>query len=302
MLNAPNVQEWIAAIGWIYLFIALIVTAVAWKLASRLPTKIIGAALVLGFFAYWPVSEILEKRREAADFKARYDTARARFDERCKTAGEKITRTVDNVEGILLMKLRTYEEVGTGESPTSPGAAFITDSKGDAYLSSFLWFEGMRDDQVSGSRGRLEDKETKWPGFRYVEYVDPNDNKRYRYILLQKPDPYPPYNVRTVLVRNPSPDPAPRFGVTFDDFTDPEDRKHWVAGSAVKVIDLQSNEIIGQHIRYAFDPGLGSRAGARTPWLFAEYCPALSSLARSSGSGYLTRYFVDQVLKPKKGD
>ena len=37
---------------------------------------------------------------------ARLAKAEAMLAERCKTAGEKIHRTVDNVEGVLLMKLR----------------------------------------------------------------------------------------------------------------------------------------------------------------------------------------------------
>jgi len=45
---------------------------------------------------------------------ARLQKAEAMFAERCKNAGEKIYRTVDDVEGIFLMKLRP-SEINYGE-------------------------------------------------------------------------------------------------------------------------------------------------------------------------------------------
>lgn len=42
----------------------------------------------------------------AAKTRVRAQKAQAMFQERCKTAGEKIYRTAEDVEGILLMKLR----------------------------------------------------------------------------------------------------------------------------------------------------------------------------------------------------
>ena len=70
-------------------------------------------------------------------------------------------------------------------------------------------------------------------------------------------------------------DPAPRYGVTFEDLVDPEDRTHWIAGSIVKVMDLETNEEIARHTRFAFDQGLGGRAGARTPWASPLLCPVI---------------------------
>ena len=44
----------------------------------------------------------------AEDAKARLAKAEAMFQERCKKAGEFIHKTVENVEGILLLKVRPH--------------------------------------------------------------------------------------------------------------------------------------------------------------------------------------------------
>ena len=50
----------------------------------------------------------MERRAKAeeAEWHKRYDPAKARFDQLCQNAGEKIYRTADNVDGILLLKVR----------------------------------------------------------------------------------------------------------------------------------------------------------------------------------------------------
>ena len=56
----------------------------------------------------------MQERREAeaeeAAWHKRYDPAKARFDQLCQNAGERIYRTADNVDGILLLKVRGDDE------------------------------------------------------------------------------------------------------------------------------------------------------------------------------------------------
>ena len=47
---------------------------------------------------------------EDAAWRKRYEPAKARFDQLCQNAGEKIYRTADNVDGILLLKVRGDDE------------------------------------------------------------------------------------------------------------------------------------------------------------------------------------------------
>ena len=292
MLGAPNVQVWLSAIAFAYLAIGLVFAVVAWKLASRRRTKIIGALFVLGFFISLPMSGVAKRKLDSYAFQKRYEVAAARFEERCKIAGDKIVRTVDGVDGILVLSMRTTKDKGYGVDQMAPGAAFYFESTDDDYLKSFLWSE----DRGGGRRGRLYDRRTNpdFPGYAYVDFVDPSDKERYRYYLVDKSDPHSTNPARRVLERKLASEPAPRYGVTFVDLVDSEDRDHWIAGSIVKVIDLQSNEEIARHTRIAFDRGLGTGGAQRVPWAFASYCPAIGPTYAAQ-----TRHFVDQVLKPR---
>lgn len=293
MLNAPNVQFWLSAIALGYLAIGLVFAVIAWKLASRRRTKIIGVLLVLGLFFSWPASDVVRNALARSAFNKRYDAAAARFAERCKVAGDKIVRTVDNVEGILILKMRTTKDFGNGHEQYAPSAAFYRESADEWYLKSFLWSE----ERLEGKRGRLYDRRTNpdFPGYAYVEYVEPADNKRYRYHLVEKQDAHQSSgSPRRVLERELAVGPQPRYGVTFVDLVDPEDREHWISGSVVKVVDLQTNEEVARHTRFAFDRGLGASGGGRQAWAYASFCPVLGPLYAAH-----TRHFVDQVLKPK---
>lgn len=57
------------------------------------------------------------------------------FDAHCRQAGERIVRTVDNVDGIFLMKLRLVTNPGEQFALTDP---YGDDLVGDAYIRSFL--------------------------------------------------------------------------------------------------------------------------------------------------------------------
>ena len=46
-----------------------------------------------------------EYQAKRDEFQARYNKAKAIFDERCKTAGKKIYYTVEGVEGITLLNV-----------------------------------------------------------------------------------------------------------------------------------------------------------------------------------------------------
>ena len=103
-----------------------------------------------------------------------------------------------------------------------------------------------------------------------------------------------------VLDRVPAPDPAPRYGVTYDDLSTREDRDYWIAGSSLRVIDLETHEVMAERIGYMMDRGQGSTGGGRAPWLHAtrHACPAFPG-SRGSQS-YQTLDFVEKVLILKK--
>lgn len=244
--------------------------------------------------------------------RTRLHVAEAMFRERCKSAGERIYRTVDDVEAVFLMKLRpskiNFDEQFEMDDP------YGRDVGGDGYIEKLLY---GRD-----AEGSLRDRDTVKNGYRYVDTIDPKDGKRYRYtgsmkavgrkdinapnikLELSRNPNYDLNIYRYMLDRMPASEPAPRYGVTYDDISTREDREYWIAGGSLKVIDLDTNEVIAERIGYMMDRGQGNTSGERSPWLLAasHACP---SFPKTPGGqpykGNLTRNFVEKVLHIKQG-
>lgn len=241
----------------------------------------------------------------------------AMWQERCKTSGEKIYKTVDGVEGIFLIRIRPVgRNFGDQFKLDDP---YGHDSGGDMYLLNFLQGAYNQKGYIPppGYPPRT--------GYSYVEAVDPKDGNRYRYTggvrAVRKKDITAP-GVQWNLKRDPNYDlnvyefvldkvlatgQAPRYGVTYDDISTQEERNYWIAGSSLKVVDLQTNEVIAERIGYMVDLGQGSQAGGRGPWLSAadNACPDFNRnrVRRVPGPGFSAQAgqtidFVEKALKP----
>ena len=237
--------------------------------------------------------------------------AEAMFLERCKTAGEKIYRTAENVEGVLLMKIRpgitNYGDQFRLDDP------YGHDSTEDEYIKSFLYGRN--------SNGYLAqpDRATRL-GYRYVEAIDTADGNRYRYtgsIKSVGKKYFNAPNIQAELNRNPNFDlnnyafvlekvpvsgPLPHYGVTYDEISTREEREYWIAGSTLKVIELGTNEIIAERIGYMMDRGQGNNSGGRSPWLLAASyaCPRFPTNGGSTDQISQSRNFVEKVLHIKQ--
>lgn len=255
-----------------------------------------------------------EKPLSREEQHARLEKAEALFKEHCKTAGEFIKRTVDDVEGIYLLKVRPSE--------TNRGNQFDMDdpyghdSGGEWYIKSFLrGFHKRSPNYVQGDPIRY--------GYHYVEAIDPKDGKRYRYTgevrevihtssILMGGDGKTTFKSKEfVLDRVPASGVLPRYGVTYDDISTREDRELWIAGSSLKVIDLKTNEVIAERIGYMIDLGQGANGGGRSPWLMAadNACPGFQRykqpVVRTPGfskQANQTDDFVEKVLHPIGGE
>ena len=242
-----------------------------------------------------------KKPTEKELFKERLAKAEAMFQERCKTAGEKIYRTVDKVDGIFLLKLRP--EGSNHGNQFAMDDPYGSDSGGESYIKTF--FSGFYPIPWNPSpvwHRRL--------GYLYVEAIDPQNNKRYRYTgALREVDVKlsglsgggTVRQTRFVLDKFPAPGAPPRYGVTYDDISTHEEREYWIAGSSLKVVDLKNNEVIAERVGYMMDRRQGDRSGGRSPWLLAARiaCPAFPA---DPGGHPLqvdqTREFVLRMLKP----
>jgi hypothetical protein len=236
------------------------------------------------------------------------------YDERCKTvAGEKIYRTVPDVEGIVLLKVRHQAPPGALNDRDWPGAAFAREFPDDSYIREFLGVERASRDgntykpipiQPPRSRGYInvapsgDPTDIERPGYRFVDVQDEQTGQWWRYSLIRKPRPSSKIGwIDTLLDRQPAPPNRSRYGVTFEDHVISEERALGLASSTIKVIDLKTQEVLGEATQYAWTPAVlfpGPKYGeAQDSWLSAYHCGNAHSWF-----GFETRLFVDQVLQP----
>jgi len=253
------------------------------------------------------------ERAELAVQRQRLEVAEAMFQERCKTAGEKIHRTAENVEGVLLMKLRPSDiNYGNQFAMDDP---YGSDLGGDGYIVSFL-----RGSHQANTRGTPRPGAPPRIGYLFVEAVDPTDGKRYRYtgsVKAVRRKDVNAENVRRALAENPAydlnvyayvvdrapaPGAAPRYGITYDDISTREEREYWIAGSSLRVIDLKTGEVMAERIGYMMDRGQGATWGGRAPWLLAanHACPGFGTTRHAAAAqGRQAQDFAEKVLKPR---
>lgn len=235
-------------------------------------------------------------------------TARALWQEHCKRSGLFIKKTVANVEGVTLLTLRPDET--NFDDQFRMNDPYGRDLGGRGYIESFLRgsFHGGRTDYVA------KPGEPPHTGYLFVDAIDASDGKRYRYTgRIEEPwqadKSYLKGYLRFVMDKQLAPTSSPRYGVSFEDISTRQDREYWIAGSSLKVIDLQTGEVIAERIGYMYDWAQGSRAGQRSPWLLAadNACPPFRGsmnpkvrVPAASTQPYQTLDFVEKVLHPVK--
>lgn len=310
MAELTWIPQALRTLGGFYFVLALASLAYALIKPKTIWNKGWAVAGVVVLFGALPIGSYIAgsgKRQQRKEQEARLAEAKGHFEMRCKSSGEKIHRTVENVDGVVWMKWR--EPISNADNFADQyklNDPYGRDCGGDDCIVKLLRAtEGLGLDP--------QKKEPHHRGYRFVESIDPRDGKPYRYTLrLYRPFDRDPKWLKTLLrpelVNEPIDKLTARYGVTWDDISTKEDRDRWIAGSALRVIDLQTNEVIAERIGYMMDWGQGSQEGFRSPWLFAEYmaCPEFPQVGlsdpRRMKTGNETKKFVLQVLKPSKGD
>lgn len=284
----------------------------AWALPNTRPGKYLALATVLGLLIAFPGRWAWERQKRSDHYHARLQQARAHFQERCKNAGEKIYRTVEGVEAIAILRKRRYIDT-LPQIAEDPFGAVGNRWESD-YPFSFLLPRNKEGQLLGGWMGGDDEDRYIWdqPGYAYVDLRDQDDDSITRHTLAiqispgdathsagapPQPGPVssPPY--RFVVNKFPSPGPLPRYGVIFEDLTTPEERAQWIAGSAFRVLDLQTNEILAERIGYFMDEGMGSTGGSRTPWEEAKRWSCPSYFIEGTSRRNWDRNFTEQVLK-----
>ncbi len=251
-----------------------------------------------------------KQQREA--YEAKLAKAKAIFAERCKTAGVVIHRTVKDVEGIELKKVRP--ELAYADKryfdPMFEGAAMAGEAQGDSFIASFLYSE-IRNLGQPDRRGLIQplhvsagpNQANPIRGYSYAD-VRSADGQVLRYHLDKSlsAERWRAQGWARDLIRTEWTGSTTRYAVDWVDLVDSNDRALWIAGTQIRVVDQYTGDVLAQLTRFVMDPGFGATGTGRWPWQHAESrldqtCPALPG-----AMGNVTRFFVDTVLSPKQGD
>jgi hypothetical protein len=292
------------SIGLLYWALALAGVAFALWLPKQWWAKLSAAAAVLAVGAYPVVTHLSVRRQQQDESTARLDAAMARFEMRCKNAGEKINRTVENVDGILWMKWREpYSNADNFADQFKLNDPYGRDCGAEDCILSLL----------RATKGLELDPKRELPhhrGYRFVETRDPRDGALYRYTLrLGRPfdrgHKWLESFIKPELDREAISQTTARYAIAWGDISTRDDREHWVAGGSMKVIDLQTNEVIAERVGYMVDRGQGSQAGFRSPWLQAVQtaCPEFSREPNGPRRGRTLHEmpnFIANALHPAK--
>ena len=271
-------------------------------------------ALLAAFtWAYIASSDDRARQREMqAKAEARqkeYLESKAIFEERCKSAGEKIYQTVENVEGITLLNIPKERPQGARNDPMWEGAVFSLGEAEEEYVKEFLYWEirydnnsmidlktvdprpSARETQIRlwGHPTNMTEYQRAYRGYRYID-VKQKDKRFLRYRFPDDKDRKDEDTLLVQAIERPS-----RYALEYKPIVDPEDRKHWVAGLTVNIYDLQTNTLMATKTWYALNPTQG-HAYQTDEWFRLERCPA-----GEADSTYI-RYFLNRVIQPKQGD
>ena len=213
--------------------------------------------------------------------KAKYEAAKAVFDEQCKKAGEKIYRTVDNVDGVMLLRVGETDYVGIDAGYWNEsfehavmGGRKLKYKEGsyqvEYYIKSFLNYLMTSSSGYRDSNG-VYHPDYYWTnmGYQYVDVFKKNSlNKEYingnsiiRYVRKE-----PKHITSNLEEKEFNPDNPARYAVSYENNIDISLRKHWIAGTTIKIIDRETDELLAEKIAFAFDPYLGGITDRGQPW------------------------------------
>ena len=281
------------------LFLLVIVWWVVYKCSQpgrAWRNNIIATVVVLGGVFAWifiPGADERRLHREAEIRRQNRLKSRAVFENLCKTAGEKIYRTADNVEGVTLLKVWDGESIHK-EDKQWKYAGLPGQYGKDGYIKGFLeWeveiipngypryremlFQPERQNHPYILHGKYSYVDVKQKDERFLRYqLDKNHKEDYKMI--------------SVPIKTPS-----RYAVTFDNPIVPEEREHWIAHTRATVIDLQDNTVMATKDWYSFESQQGY--GRYSMWVTADTCPELGITTADP-----IRLFVGNVLKYKTGE
>ena len=306
-----------AALAGLLILLITVWTAVYYvsQPGKRLRNNLIATPLALLAAFAWAYIASSDDRAREREMQAKADArqkeyleSKAIFEERCKSAGEKIYQTVENVEGITLLNIPEDSPQSSYNDPMWENAVFSWGGPEEEYVKEFLFWEIRDDDNSPGFLKSVDPRpsarETQirlwghptnmskhrkaYRGYRYTDVKQKNN----RFLRYRFPDDKDRKDKDTLLVQ-PIEQPS-RYALEYKPIVDPADRKHWIAGVTVNVYDLQANTLMATKTWYALNPSQG-HAYQTWEWSSVEACPDEKIIQ-------YVRFFVNRVIQPKQGD
>lgn len=204
------------------------------------------------------------------------------FEHLCKTeAGEFIFKTVENVEGLYMMRPR--KEVTDYELEHLYALEDPYDATDDPNPQDYLVQPPFGQYQFLESLRASDEKDTSQQYVRYSRSSEKDSKKDYVYMDGTRSHRVP-YIVKTEGVSSLK----SRYGYTWRGIPRLHDREFGIVGGELAVLDLQTNEVLG--IRRGFIRSGGVRNLTGIWWLGGQVCPVKKALSSSQ--------FIQKVLKP----
>ena len=197
-------------------------------------------------------------------------TSQEYFDHLCKTeAGEFIYKTVENVEGLYMMRLRRA----------------ATDDE----LSHLYAMEDPYGYVTGGSVETERELLVRRGAYAFLEELAPSENNEATY--RRYTSKYT--NNEKTLVEEEMTMPESRFGYIWRGITRPHDREHGIAGGELLVINAQTNEVLA--VRRGFIRSGDVRNNLTGIWWLGGYaCPK----GKKGRTDFYTFDFLREVLLP----
>jgi len=274
----------------------LLSIAIAVKFPREIRTKCKAATITLIIYIspiIWWIYNI--DREENIEYKKRHPPALLLFSKQCVTAQEEVYKTIEDVEGILLLNVRKkgdYDFI----NQYWPDAALPREYFNDDYIRSFLAAEN-KDTRRQGIYLNIQNTDVRnsqyikiiSSGYSYVDVKEGVDFARYQYKKI---------NDGELLRRHPPNAGLARYAVSFINDTNPNNRIHWIAGTTVAITDTWKQEVIAKKTWYSLAIVRPRKPNSKYYWPVAKNCPEVPNVYSENYPS--TRRFVEHVLKPKQ--
>ena len=274
MLELTGIGSVLHGIGLLYWLLAIGAVVLAiWKGKTQ-RAKTAWVLVAVAVFGFLPAKEVIEQAKRDAYAREAWAYFKKLCDEK---SGEKIYKTYTGVKSVLVVKplppateKDLYDQFWYGD-PYSNATPW--DKRGESAAAT-LTLDSRRPSGIQKGLDFVEFKNDVGGGYQRITRPPSNDKMAGREYVQT---------------------PISRFGVSWEDISKLNDRRYWVAGSRLRVLDLADNTIVAERTGYFIEAGFGSKAGGRRPWLASRgpntTCPPLL------GGDYSDNWFITKVFR-----